>query len=52
MAETYQLDPMHSIVISVYKNFKRTFGHPAARTPQSGCCDMVVCPRASATSPQ
>jgi predicted HD phosphohydrolase len=34
------------------KNFKRTFCHPAVRTPQSSCCDMVVRTHVSATSPR
>jgi hypothetical protein len=43
---------LHMGVIKVYKNFKRTFCHPAARTPQSSCCGMVVRTRVSATSPR
>ena len=36
----------------VYKNFKRTFCHPAARTPQSACYGMAVRTHVSATSPR
>jgi hypothetical protein len=40
------------VVTAVYKNFKRTFCHPAARTPQSSCCGMEVRTRGSTTSPR
>ena len=38
--------------VTARPTLQRTFCHPAARTPQSGCCGIVVRIRVSTTSPR